>query len=258
MSTNLSSDITVVISGEGADELFGGYGKIFRSAFDYQNTKNKISFYQYFINKYDYVNRELRNKYLISKNNYRSHFDSIIESDFKQHQNEENIFRFFHEYHIKGLLNRVDMTTMQTSVEARPPFLDHELIEYVYQNVPYDLKLKWKSEEAKKEASILSANIYSEENDIPKYILKKLSEDLLPNEVIYRKKMGFPVPLTKWFPNLAELSRELLPNTDWLNRSVIEELLEELQNNQRAGQLLWMFLNIELFKRKYFSKNWKW
>src|SRR5699024_143191 len=137
----------------------------------------------------------LRDKYLQKEGNYRSIFDHEIRSDFQQHVNEENIFRFFHHYHIKGLLNRVDMTTMQASVEARPPFLDHELIEYVYTRVPYEMKLKWKSLSAKDKAQRLRAKEYSEKMDIPKYILKEMAKSYLPEEVIYRKKMGFPVPL---------------------------------------------------------------
>jgi asparagine synthase (glutamine-hydrolysing) len=260
MSTNLSKDITVVISGEGADELFGGYGKIFRSAFDFNNhfANKGLTFYEYFMNKYEYVPRAVRDKYLYQTINYRDFYDSRIIEDFSKYTNEENIFRFFHMYHIKGLLNRVDMTTMQTAVEARPPFLDHELIEYVYQNVPYNLKLKWNSKDSENQAKKLVASDYSEVLDTPKYILKKVSEVYLPDEIIYRKKIGFPVPLTNWFPELASLSKKSLKDAEWLKPNVINDLCSELKTSERAGQLLWMFLNIELFKKKYFNKNWCW
>lgn len=261
MSTSLSKDITVVISGEGADELFGGYGRIYRSSFDYINHEDKSEdFYNYFINKYEYVPRELRDQCLKVGDHYRHDFDLSLKESFTNFSNEENIFRFFHNGHITGLLNRVDVTTMQTSVEARPPFLDHKLIEFVYQEVPYDLKLKWKSGISKKSARSQLASQYSEILDTPKYALKKVSEEYLPSSIIYRKKMGFPVPLTKWFPKLTQMANNLLSDATWLNNEKLNELIMELErsNDSRIGQILWMFINIEIFKREYFNKKYIW
>jgi asparagine synthase (glutamine-hydrolysing) len=257
MSTILSKDITVVMSGEGADELFGGYGKIFRLPFDYNNDNNNVSFYEKFIDEYEYVPRNIRDKYL-SVPNSRKYFDDKIKKQFNKTSNEESIFTFFQKYHIQGLLHRVDMTTMQTSVEARPPFLDHELVDFAYRQVPYNLKLKWKSESFNELAKKEKAIDYSENYDIPKYALKQVAKKYLPDEIINRKKVGFPVPLTNWFPSLIELSNELLKNSNWLHSDKLSSLQLELKTNPRAGQLLWMFINIEKFKRKYFNKLWKW
>jgi len=262
MSTRLSEDISVVISGEGADELFGGYGKIFRSSFDFRNHEiwKENTFYDYFTSLYEYVPRGIRDSFLSNKVNYREEFDKKIETDFSNYQDEENIFRFFHSFHIKGLLNRVDMTTMQASVEARPPFMDHELISFVYSEVPYDLKLKWNNKAAQKEAQSLFASEYSETLDTPKYILKKIAEEYLPKDVIYRKKMGFPVPLTNWFPEVSEKASKLLLHTEWLRKNKVSELCNRIKStpSDRSGQILWMFLNIELFRQQYFEKTWKW
>ena len=123
------------------------------------------------------------------------------------------------------------MTTMQTSVEARPPFLDYKLIEFVYQHVPYSLKLKWIHSDSESNAEHLYSQEYSEKLDIPKYILKVISEKYLPKEIIYRKKMGFPVPLTTWFVNLENMAKNLLNNTDWLNENVVDELCAELKGS---------------------------
>ena len=256
MSTELSKDITVVISGEGADELFGGYGKIFRLAFDLRN-ESKSNFYKNFISKYEYVNRSVRDKFLLTSN-FRTFFDNKLEKDFMNHDNRENIFRFFHNFHLKGLLQRVDYTTMQTSIEARPPFLDHKLVEFVFKEVPYDLKLKWLNDKSKSIASNLKADDYSEIHDIPKYILKKISYEYLPDEIIERKKVGFPVPLSSWFPNLESMCDKYLRNSNWLDSSKLDELIIDLKSNPRSGQLIWMFLNVETFYRKYFNKTWKW
>lgn len=74
------------------------------------------------------------------------------------------------------LLMRVDKITMSTSVEARVPFLDHPLVEFTAR-LPMGLKTK---------------------GGVPKYVLKKALEPVLPREVIYREKMGFGAPMREW------------------------------------------------------------
>lgn len=261
MTEKLSKDVTVVLSGEGADELFGGYGRIFRSAFDYENEmKNKEFFYDYFIEKYEYVKRDFRNKYLKNIKNIKQHresYDMKIKNEFIKRRNEENIFRFFHTYHIQGLLQRLDSCTMKSSIESRPPFLDHKLIDFVYKEVPYNLKLKWKNEEDKNYAKKLKASEYSEVLDIPKYILKKISEKYLPYDVIYRKKMGFPIPLDKNFDLLEQYGRELLINSNTLKINSYNEFINDIKELNISSQVIWMLINIEKFKKYYFDKNWR-
>ena len=258
MSSKLKEKITVVLSGEGADELMGGYGRIYRAPFDYVNEDTSESFYDYFISKYDYVPRSMRDQLISTPKSYRNEFDTEIKADFSKSSNEESVFKFFHKYHVKGLLQRVDMTTMQTSVEARVPFLDHNLIEFSYRNIPYNLKLRWVNEEAKNKASSMNSNQYSEKLDIPKYLLRKLSYKYLPKGIVERKKIGFPVPLTEWFDNLESLAKEFLPNANWLKEGVVNDLIKKSKTESRAGQILWMFINIELFRKNYFNKDWRW
>ena len=75
------------------------------------------------------------------------------------------------------LLMRADKMTMSASIEGREPFLDHKLVEFAF-NVPENLKYK---------------------NGITKYILKKAAEKILPQDIIYRKKVGFAAPTKAWF-----------------------------------------------------------
>src|SRR5690606_4448247 len=72
MSTELKKDITVVISGEGADELFGGYGKIYRLPFDFENKQNSQPFYDAFIDQYEYVPRSMRDRFLTTDKSLRT------------------------------------------------------------------------------------------------------------------------------------------------------------------------------------------
>ena len=258
MSGELKKNITVVLSGEGADELLGGYGRIFRAPFDYLHAEKEQTegFYKYFISKYEYVPRRIREKYLTGETRQKA-FDASISEFFRKHFNEYNVFWFFHKYHVKGLLQRVDATTMLAGVEARVPFLDHELVEYVYREVPYSLKLKWKSEEAKRGAACQSASDYSEQLDIPKYLLKKVAYQYLPPQIIERKKVGFPVPLDSWKGELKSMARKQLLNARWLKDGKVESLLEECGKERIGGQIIWMFLNMELFYQAYFTREWR-
>ncbi len=259
MSKELKKDITVVLSGEGADELMGGYGRIFRSPFDFAHvdSNSALDFYEYFIDLYEYVPRRIRDRYLRKGSKLRIENDKRIRKEFSEHSNEENVFRFFHNYHVKGLLQRVDITTMYASVEARVPFLDHELIEYTYRKVPYELKMKWNSDAAMKAAYKLHASQYSETLDVPKYLLRRMGLELLPEQVVTRKKMGFPVPLNEWLETLINMARELLSDAEWLNYEKLDGLTEDCRKNVRSGQLLWMFVNVEIFRKMYFEKEWR-
>lgn len=255
MCDELSKDITVVISGEGADELFGGYGKIFRLPYELSVKNQSQKILEEFISEYSYISKGFLRKYFI---NQSSAFEDKIKSVLSASvSNDDFMYRVFHSIHIKGLLSRVDMTSMQASVEARPPFLNHELIEYVYEYIPNSIKLKWIEE---KPEIGMRPNDYSEIYDTPKYPLKKVAEEFLPNEIIYRKKMGFPVPLDNWF-------NDLLKDLD-LNSKVFEgiksmdfnqtEFLDALKAESRFGQSLWMLINLQKFHNQYFNKSWIW
>lgn len=258
MSRELKKFITVVLSGEGADELMGGYGRIFRSGYDYKNHSDVApSFYDYFISLYEYVPRTFRDNYIKSKHEIRERCDEQIRREFDSTYDEEAVFRFFHNYHVKGLLQRCDSTTMLASVEARVPFLDHTLIEYAYNSVPYDLKLNWRSGNRKLLAQSLTSKEYSEVFDTPKYLLKELAYKYLPIDVIERKKVGFPVPLDKWIDDLSTEAKGILKDAYWLETEKLDDVIAECGRINRGGQILWMLINVELFRKMYFQKEWR-
>lgn len=292
MSKELKKHITVVLSGEGADEIFGGYGRIFRSPYDLERIQN--------IDNLDYSKEEkeefIKNfvkKYLV--NNFTSeieHFFNIYSYTSLEHKKElldtsidldyiENLFieKFmcyfnelenetyynklmyaFEKVHIVGLLHRVDTTTMAASVEARVPFVDHRLVEFAF-TIPIKYKLKWNSEQEKENSKTLMSDKISEVYDTPKYILKKAYEDMISDKILYRKKMGFPVPLNDWFGgHFNEYAKEVLLSQDAKKRGIynIENIVEwlnsdKLSQNHSFAMKIWMLINIELFIKKYFN-----
>jgi asparagine synthase (glutamine-hydrolysing) len=133
------------------------------------------------------------------------------------------------------LLMRLDKTTMAASLEARVPFLDHRLVELAAR-VPTSLKLK------------------GLEN---KYLIKKLAVRRLPESLVYRRKMGFPVPLSEWFRDPVGLGRylELLLEPRSLDRGYFQsEQVKRVVAEHRAGshdhrELLWGLVNLELWHR---------
>ncbi len=284
MSKELKKDITVVLSGEGADEIFGGYGRIFSSSDDFINrellaenpTSSEIFKQKYgtqkfardiehFIFNYSYTKPALKQN-LLAKNinwqeielqlnqRFEQSFDEVVGSDY-----QTKMMYTFETVHLQGLLSRVDTTTMATSVEARVPFVDHRLVEFAF-SIPNKYKLKWNSPEDEKIAKNMLADQSSELHDTPKYILKKVSEKYLPDEVLYRKKMGFPVPLDKWLGgSFAAQAKQILADKENIANTVIDKefvlsLLEggnELTTNHSLAMKVWMVLNLFSFCDAY-------
>ena len=127
------------------------------------------------------------------------------------------------------LLMRVDKITMSESLEARVPFLDHELVEFTM-----DIPEAWKTR-----------------NGEAKYLLKKAVEGLIPDNIIYRRKMGFGAPMADWlrgdFGRQAEqdvLGSALLRRGHF-NIDHIQTLFGDHRNRQRDNSLyLWTLFNL--------------
>lgn len=279
MSKTLRKDFTVVLSGEGADEIFGGYGRIFRGAEDYNKLDSFSDEYRkerypvdsdsplhHFLQQYKYIKDQDIDRFF-SKSFVEECFeapkaDQIIADYFEKAKDMEEKTRYmyiFENLHLPGLLQRVDCTSMAASIEARVPFVDHELVEFAFSLDP-ELKLKWNSDEEKEKGKKLHAGDISEKLDTPKYILKKAFEDRLSDNILYRKKMGFPMPLHLLFTketrerNLSEIKKSILAQENLLKLSEIEEYHLEIENTKDTAkaQKLWMILNLSIFLNKHF------
>lgn len=150
---------TVVLSGEGADELFFGYDRIFRWAAS-ATQWDLATFSQLYA--------------------YGSHDDLEIVEDavrpfYECGDSLQIVAAFFQVAHLHGLLRRLDNATMLGSVEGRVPFVDYRLVERL--------------------AGVGMA--YRMADGVVKAPLKRLARPLIPAEIVDRQKVGFPVPLER-------------------------------------------------------------
>ncbi|MCX5700304.1 MAG: asparagine synthase (glutamine-hydrolyzing) [Candidatus Omnitrophica bacterium] len=289
MSRLMKKNITVVLSGEGADELFAGYGRIFRSPFDYykqrkinsvpglscmlspifkaQASKQFFSPMEHFLWRYSWFTEDDKNNLLNLDFFENRYFDEYSISYIKELFNKtgnNNYYRAMYyilgKIHLVNLLNRLDRMTMAASVEARVPFLDFELVEMV-SRMPLQYKLRWNGVLPFIKALFSDSEQISEKYDTPKYILKRLAEGKIPKEIIRRKKMGFPVPLNSWFNKEFKVAAiELLidPDSktgDFINKDNLKKFLYKDNYTSKYdydGKKIWMLMNLEIWMRRYF------
>jgi asparagine synthase (glutamine-hydrolysing) len=139
-----------------------------------------------------------------------------------------------------NLLERGDRMAMAASVESRPPFLDHELVELAFR-LPSSLKLRGGS---------------------GKWIVKEVARRHLPTEIVDRPKLGFRVPLDAWFRgHLRELSHDLLlgPRSfvgGLMRRSAVEQLLRDHGRGRRSEEArIWTLLGLEIWHDVFFRSG---
>lgn len=149
----------------------------------------------------------------------------------------ENLLYLDSKTYLPGdILTKVDRMSMASSLEARSPLLDHKLIEYVTR-IPSSLKLK--GSEAK-------------------YIFKRAIEGFVPREILYREKQGFGVPIGDWI-NLqlkdritSDLSDRRTQERGYFDVNYIRLLLDEHARGRRDhSHALWTLWMLELWHRRY-------
>jgi asparagine synthase (glutamine-hydrolysing) len=153
---------------------------------------------------------------------------------------EKLLYVDIHSYLPEDLLVKMDIATMANSLEARVPFLDHKLMEFVA-GIPSRLKLK---------------------GSTTKFVLKRAFQDLLPEPILKRKKMGFGVPVSRWFRKELKayvyetlLSRQAL-DRGYFRQEKIKRLLDEhcgLRYDHSAK--IWALLFLEMWFRVFIDKE---
>lgn len=160
MTREVKKNNTVILSGEGADELFFGYDRIFRWA-------NSVS---------EFDIRKFSELYSYGSNDDIEIVESVIEPFYGFGKPINIVAAFFQIAHLHGLLRRLDNASMMCSVEARAPFTDYRLAERLA-GCPFEWKMS---------------------DDIVKAPLKRIFKDIVPKAIIERPKIGFPVPIIKY------------------------------------------------------------
>ncbi len=135
-----------------------------------------------------------------------------------------------------NLLERGDRMTMAASLEARMPFMDHELAAYV-SSLPDHCRIRGRQ---------------------TKWILREAMKRLLPAEILERPKVGFRVPVNEWFrgPMRDYLYDHLTSahslTAHYYRPEVLQRVLaEHINGQQNHEKLLWMLLNLEIWQRQY-------
>lgn len=162
----------VALTGECADEIFGGYPWFYREELLNQDDfpwSSDISSRTAFLN--DGLCKELE----LSEYSHSRYMDTIAKTPLLSGESSENARRRQISYlnikwFMQTLLDRMDRTSMYSGLEARVPFADHRIIEYVF-NIPWEMKYQ---------------------NGIEKFLLREACKDLLPPELLYRKKSPYP------------------------------------------------------------------
>jgi asparagine synthase (glutamine-hydrolysing) len=135
-----------------------------------------------------------------------------------------------------NLLERGDRMSMAASIESRVPFLDHELAEYA-SSLPDNYRVRGKSS---------------------KWILRQAGKSLLPERILTRPKVGFRVPVNRWFRGeMRDYLLDHLQSPSSMTRTYFEPkaldhvLAEHMDGKQNHEKLLWALLNLEIWHRQY-------
>ena len=256
--------VKVVLTGEGADELFGGYPrhylvlmyyylkkvnektpkilskilknfpqrKIQKIAKAFESTKKNLVLFNSAFNHVEEIEKLLVPESATHNSNYLDYRQLCFNSFNGDEDITEALLKLEIKTYLVSALERLDKMSMATGLEARVPMLDHNLVEYVV-GLPKRYKMK---------------------NFTNKYILKKLSKKYIDKEVIYRAKSGFGVPLADWFRNLNCLGQfvyELIepnsPVSEFCERSVLQNIVKEhILKRKDYSELLWVLVNLNI------------
>jgi asparagine synthase (glutamine-hydrolysing) len=273
MVSKLARDhVTVILSGDGGDELFAGYTRYVvdrkREAFGQiprvvrEGVMRPVSRHlphgawgrNYLHNiSLDPIGRYLDSVSIFTSLNrkslYAREFQAQLNENFTEKlfrdlaaktQSDEPIDQLLYldsKTYLPGdILTKVDRMSMAVSLEARAPLLDHRLIDFVTR-IPASLKL---------------AGLET------KHLLKKAVEDLIPREILHRPKQGFGVPIQQWInEQLRGRIRETLTDTraqqrGYVDAKYVELLLAEHERGRRDHSMgLWALFMFELWHRQF-------
>ena len=231
LAKHVSRNQKVVLSGQGADELFGGYFWYKKMNEESGNDIEKFTKH--------YIDRSFKDfSLIIDKKHVNDEYSSKIVTEwFKAYERKDigfldKLLRIdISNLIIDDPVKRVDSMTMAWALETRVPFLDQELVEFLL-SIPSEMKI----------------------NNYGKYFLKKVSEKYLSTELINRKKFYFPVPPLKILKGkflnfvIDTLTSQSSINRGIYNHNQIKNLLKKPNSHytKLEGNTLW---HLALFER---------
>ncbi len=238
--------LKVVFSGEGSDELFLGYrryGEFFE--FLHSNVPNRMWMAKYMQRHYEDIKEwEVFRRFFANEPVFRgineTFFQRQIDKTLKKRSTKVEYERFlkgwgsfdFTYFDLKiwlgeVLLMKLDKMFMAESVEARSPFLDRDIVNFVFS---------------------LSEYVRGEN----KWIVKKTAEKYLPKEIVYRRKKGFAYPFMEWLKEEKEFSQIIDVNrkTKLFNEEYLKEIIKT--GHKRYKQHLWTLYLISRWLKKEF------
>lgn len=229
LAEKAKKEVTVLLSGEGADEVFFGY-KRYLDLFTTKPKGRDILFSN------AYGEKELIKKILLIGMENNPAFDyreQVLEVGGNWDWTNQVSYYDLQTY-LPPLLLRQDKMGMAATLENRVPFLDHELVEFGF-SLPESLKIN------------------SRDN---KLLLKEIASEFLPRELIHRRKCGFAQPIGDWLKNNKGLGVYLKMFEDkdfrreFLNYQIIDKVItEHLSGKKEHTETLWTLINLELWLR---------
>jgi len=221
-SKEIKKKFVVALSGECADEVFGGYPWFHDTNTVLQNTFPWIRLVD---EKLKYLNSDVINAikpYEFIQTNYRNALEEVpqLSNETATQQRLRQIAYLSITRFMPTLLDRKDRMSMACGLEVRVPFSDHRLVEYVW-NIPWDMK-----------------NC----DGMAKGILRRALSDLLPKEIIYRRKSPYPKTYNPIYYNsvknkLTDILNE--PGSPLLKIINKKELQDKLENNDHVFSQPW-------------------
>jgi len=284
MSREAKKKVTVILTGDGADEIFAGYDqykflmmghkfkwlpkfirrdvagtivkllplKLLNKIYPYSSSTGKEMFERFtnFFTEIDdnkanayleivsIFNEKEREELLLYRNKLKSlNLSTEINKKYFKNKNYflNNLLKFDMENYLpEDLLMKPDKMCMAFHIESRVPFLDHRLIEYSF-TLPPKLKLN---------------------GTTTKYIMKKSFKNLIPQNIINRKKQPFVVPLDVWIEkDLKYTIHDLLNKGSIIKNSLVEkQQVNKIFGNYKHskmyyGRQLWSLVNLELWHK---------